>query len=187
MVSFYDTYSQPLFISRLQSLGMSDTFMAPAIVSAEMTQLLPTEIVSSSMTQIPALLMRTGWTNHQIILRQCKQDEQRIFYILYSEYERLNNKQLERAIKTDAYSNVLTDKKYQSQLLQATYPEARILLKDKAFLDVLGLPRQYKEPRLRKEIVEHMKDFILEMGKDFLFKGQEYPLMVGGKAFRCDF
>ena len=31
-----------------------------------------------------------------------------------------------------------------------------------------------------------MKDFILELGKDFLFIGQEYLIHVGGKSFKID-
>ena len=60
------------------------------------------------------------------------------------------------------------------------------MLKDKAILEFLGLPRQYKETRLRKGIIEHMRDFISEMGKDFLFVDEEHTLEVGGTRFRCD-
>ena len=59
-------------------------------------------------------------------------------------------KERERAIKTDAYSQVLSDRKLQSAMLKETYPRAEMLLKDKAMLDFLGLPRQYKESRLRR-------------------------------------
>ncbi len=31
-----------------------------------------------------------------------------------------------------------------------------------------------------------MKDFILELGKDFLFIGSEYPIQVGDKTFKID-
>ena len=31
-----------------------------------------------------------------------------------------------------------------------------------------------------------MKDFILELGKDFLFYGQEYPIHVGNTTFKID-
>ena len=55
-----------------------------------------------------------------------------------------------------------------------TYPDAPLLFKDKVFLEMLGLPLEYKESKLRKEIIAHMKDFILELGKDFLFNEDEY-------------
>ena len=35
-------------------------------------------------------------------------------------------------------------------------------------------------------LVEHMKQFILELGKDFLFVDQEYQLEVGATVFKAD-
>ena len=75
-----------------------------------MTQLQDLPFVSVGMTQIPSLLLRTGWTNHQLILQRCFTIDQYIFYILYAEYEHLKNKELERAIKSDTYSRMLNDK-----------------------------------------------------------------------------
>ena len=181
MVQFYETYSSVEFCNLLVHLKLQKQ-----IVSSGMTQLPDKEIVSFEMTQIPSVLFRTGWTNHQIILRQCSLPEQYLFYILYAEYQKLQNKQLEREIQSDAYSRVLSDKKMQSAILKETYPQTEVLLKDRSILEFLGLPQRYKESKLRKEIVSHMKEFILEMGKDFLFIDQEHTLEVGGQNFRCD-
>lgn len=189
MVHFYEMYTSVAFIELIDRLKLNKQLVPTPLkqfVSSEMRQIRNEEIVSFEMRQIPALLMKTGWTNHQIILNRCSTPEQYVFYILYAEYEHLQNKELERAITTDAYSRVLADKKFQSQMLKAVYPKAEVLLKDSAVLDILGLPRKYKESKLRKGIVEHMKDFILEMGKDFLYIDQEHQLEVGGQTFRCD-
>ena len=145
-----------------------------------------TQIVSTPLIQIPQFLSRTSWSNHIAIFSRCETVDQQIFYILYAEREHLKYNELERAIKSDAYSRVLSDKKLQSAMLKETYPQADVLLKDRAILEFLGLPQRYKESKLRKEIVSHMKDFILEMGKDFLFVDQEHTLEVGGQNFRCD-
>ena len=83
-------------------------------------------------------------------------------------------------------SQILGSKDFKSFTLQNLYPEGSFLLKDTAYLDFLGLPKQYKESRLRKDIVSHMKDFILELGKDFLFIDEEHQLEVGGKTFKTD-
>ena len=50
----------------------------------------------------------------------------------------------------------------------------------------MGLPQKHREKRLQKDILTNMKDFILELGKDFLFIGQEYLIHVGGKSFKID-
>lgn len=185
MVKLYDTYSSQQFMSYIAKLPVS-VFGSKEIVSSEMTQLQDLPFVSVGMTQIPSLLLRTGWTNHQLILQRCSTIDQYIFYILYAEYEHLKNKELERAIKSDAYSRMLNDKKWQSDMLKTTYPQTQLLLKDKAILEFLGLPKQYKESRLRKGIVQHMREFIVELGKDFLFVDEEHPLEAGGKIYRCD-
>ena len=51
---------------------------------------------------------------------------------------------------------------------------------------MFGLPVKYRESKLRKEIIAHMKDFILEMGKDFLFIDDEHRVTVGSKTFKVD-
>ncbi len=189
MVQFYETYTSAAFMDLSEKFKRHKQFVpfeTAQFVSPEMTQMGDNEIVPLKMAQLPSLLMHTGWTNHQIILQRCSSPEEYVFYVLYAEYEHLQNKQLERAIKSDAYSRVLSDKKLQSAILKETYPKAEVLLKDKAILDFLGLPQRYKEPKMRKEIVTHMKEFILEMGKDFLFVDEEHTLEVGGKCFRCD-
>ena len=196
MVQFYETYSSIPFIERATSLKLlsaDNQIVPPGVAQLDTKQIASTSlaqtthmIVPPGVAQFPIFLLKTGWTNHQIILNNCSDINQQIFYILYSEHEHLKKTELERAIKTDTYSRVLNDKKFQSQILKETYPQAEIMLKDKAFLEMLGLPRAYKETRLRKGIVEHMRDFISEMGKDFLFMDEEHILEVGGKKYRCD-
>lgn len=199
MVQFYETFTTEQFIARASYLKLLPEIEPKGIVSTPLMQnghnviVSPAEaqiesspIVPPAAAQIPKFLLRTTWTNHQIILNGCEQVDQYIFYILYAEHEHLKKRELERAIKSDAYSRVLSDKKMQSAVLKETYPQAEVLLKDKSILEFLGLPQRYKESKLRNEIVSHMKDFILEMGKDFLFVDQEHTLEVGGQNFRCD-
>lgn len=113
-------------------------------------------------------------------------EQERLFYILYACRERLQNKELIRAIKTNVMDSVLRSKSRQSGSMTKTYPASPMLFKEKIYLDMLGLPLNYKESKLRKEIVKHMKEFILEMGKDFLFIDEEHGISVGGKTFKID-
>lgn len=74
--------------------------------------------------QIPTILFSTGWTNHQIIMNRCKSDDERLFYILFAQKEHLQNKQLERAIKTDSMASILRAKDIQSEALHTTYAKS---------------------------------------------------------------
>lgn len=183
MVQFYDVYSSEQFVARattLKLLPASQENVPISLAQIEGEQIMP---ISSAQLQ---LLTKTTWSNHCSIFQRCSTIDQYIFYILYAEYEHLKNKELERAIKADTYSRMLSDKKWQSEMLKTTYPQTQLLLKDKAILEFLGLPKQYKESRLRRGIVEHMREFIVELGKDFLFVDDEHALEVGGKTYRCD-
>lgn len=145
MVQFYETYTSAAFMDLSEKFKHHKQFVpfeTAQFVSPEMTQIVSTPLIQTDstqfvplkMAQLPSLLMHTGWTNHQIILQRCSSPEEYVFYILYAEYQKLQNKQLERAIKSDAYSRVLSDKKMQSAILKETYPQAEVLLKDKSIL-----------------------------------------------------
>lgn len=192
MVQFYDTYSTDSFRNLLEATKTSELSSCkksdsnPQFMPIELAQIKSDEFVPFEMAQIPSILFSTGWTNHQLIINRCKSDNERLFYILFAQKEHLQNKQLERAIKTDTMASILRAKDSQSDVLHTTYTKSPAMFKDTAYLDFLGLPKKYKETRLRKGIVEHMKEFILEMGKDFLFIDEEHPIKVGGKTYKVD-
>lgn len=191
MAQFYDTYSNTDFLDFLQS---NELFFNLEKNNKKLSKFTPIKveevdligIVPFEMAQMPNILYSTGWTNHQLILSHCKTNAERLFYMLYAGHENLKNKELARAIKTDTMTSMLAREKLQTETLKNVYPQTQILFKDTAYLDFLGLPQTYKESRLRKDIVTHMKDFILELGKDFLFVDQEHKVTVGTKDFKID-
>lgn len=183
MVQLYDTYTTASFSALIEKTDMTKY---GDIVPFETAQIDGKLIVPFEMAQIPNVLFATGWTNHQIILNRCKSDTERLFYMLYAGKEHLENKELLRTIKTDTINSLLGGKDVQSEVMTRTYPTSPLLFKDKVYLEMLGLPLEYKETKLRKEIIAHMKDFILEMGKDFLFIDDEHRVTVGSKTFKVD-
>ena len=183
MVQLYDTYTTASFSALIEKTDMTKY---GDIVPFETAQIDGKLIVPFEMAQIPNVLFATGWTNHQIILNRCKSDTERLFYMLYAGKEHLENKELLRTIKTDTINSLLGGKDVQSEVMTKTYPTSPLLFKDKVYLEMLGLPLEYKESKLRKEIIAHTKDFILEMGKDFLFIDDEHRVTVGSKTFKVD-
>ena len=183
MVQFYETYSSQGFNEIVHHYGMQH------YLSNTDQREFPDEkktIVPFEMAQIPSVLFSTGWTNHQIIMNRCKTDAERLFYMLYAGKEQLENKELVRVIKTNTMTSLLGSKDVQSEMMKREYPQSGVLFKDTVYLEMFGLPVKYKESKLRKEIIAHMKDFILEMGKDFLFIDDEHRIAVGGKTFKVD-
>ncbi|KAA6310357.1 Endonuclease NucS [termite gut metagenome] len=120
----------------------------------------------------------------------CKQKayfvKHHLFYVLYSHKERLNINELRRCLKNHTFASLAGDKHNLSKGLKEIYPQAAPMLKDAVFVDFLGLPQKHSEKKLQRGILENMKEFVLEIGKDFLFVDKEYPLQVGNSTFKVD-
>ena len=201
MVLLYDTYSSLQFAEYQDKLKLNE-FVQPVagqIESAELVQpaaaqlesvkiVQPTAelIVQFETAQLPTFLNLTTLTNHFEILNACKTTEERIFYVLYSYKERLNKRELQRCLKNNTYASLMGDKHNLSKGLKNIYPQIAPMLKDTIFVDFLGLPKKHSEKRLQNSILDNMKDFVLELGKDFLFYDKEYPLQVGNSTFKID-
>ena len=194
MVQFYEEYSSESFLS-IASQYLSKEFVQPKIAQINEKAIvkenrgttdLPMEIVQPRIGQFPKLLTLTTLTNHIEILCRCKSSEERLFYILYAHKEHLVKRELQRSITNQTYTTLLGDKKNMSKGLLQTYPNAPVVFKDTLFVDFLGLPQKHSETKLKKGLIEHMKQFILELGKDFIFMDQEYNLNVGASTFKAD-
>ena len=114
----------------------------------------------------------------------CKTDEEREFYIRLCIKENYSKRQLERQLDSGYYERYMLSK-------ENFLPESVKKLGENPFLDsyvmeFLNLPNEFHENDLRKALIRNMKDFILELGKDFTFIDEEYKVQVGGDDFRID-
>jgi hypothetical protein len=66
------------------------------------------------------------------------------------------------------------------------HPDALNVFKDSYLVEFLGLPDGHSESDLHQGLIERLKDFLLELGRDFCFVGSEFPLQVGGRDFAID-
>ncbi|XP_014522105.1 uncharacterized protein LOC106778637 [Vigna radiata var. radiata] len=73
-----------------------------------------------------------------------------------------------------------------SPLVREIYPDISNTFKDSYILDFLNLPDIHNESDLQRGLVSQLKNFILELGKDFIFIGEEYKLQVGNSDFYID-
>ncbi len=196
MVMFYEEYSSEAFAMTVGKF-LNSEFVQPLAAQIEtessvkhgdgaIVQMPSAQFVQLPTGQMPNVLKMTTLTNHIEILCRCNRQEERLFYILYANREHLKVKELQRCIANDTYSSLLGSKKSMSKGLLEQYPNAPIMFKDTLFLDFLGLPKKHSESKLKNGLIEHMKQFILELGKDFIFMDQEYPLTVGASTYKAD-
>ena len=158
MVLFYDEYSSAAFAATVEKY-LNSEFVQPRIGQIEASDFEPSsdhaitvqpktaQIIQPEIGQMPKILELTTLTNHIEILCRCKNNEERMFYILYANKEHLVKRELQRCISNQT---------------------------------------KHSESRLRNGLLEHMKQFILELGKDFIFMDQEYRLKIGASTFKAD-
>lgn len=195
MVLFYEEYSTAAFAATVEKY-LNSEFVQPRIGQIEASRSIQeasvivqpktAQIVQPGIGQMPKILELTTLTNHIEILCRCKSNEERMFYILYANKEHLVKRELQRCISNQTFTALLGNKDNLSKGLIETYPNAPVMFKDTLFVDFLDLPKKHSEARLRNDLIEHMKQFILELGKDFIFMDQEYRLNIGASTFKAD-
>lgn len=137
-------------------------------------------------TKLSPLVREITWTNNLLILSATKSEVEREFYIKLSIKERYSKRELERQIKSGIYERTLLANKKISSAVQKLPQDTTNIFKDSYSLEFLGLGDHHSENDLQSSLVSHLKDFILEIGKDFCFMGQEYKIQVGNKDFKID-
>ena len=133
---------------------------------------------------VTTLLSQISWSNHLAIISKAKTPEERHFYLVLCAKENYSARELSRQIDSGYYERYMLSR-------EKVLPEPIKGLKENPFLDsyvieFLNLPSNFKEMDLRKGLIKNMKDFILEVGKDFTFVDEEFRVQVGGEDYKID-
>ena len=136
--------------------------------------------------KLSPLVRALPWTHNTIIFSRCKSAEEREYYLNMCIKERYSKRELERQINTSYFERTMLGNQKLSAVLRELHPDISNTLKDSYVLEFLGLPMQHNESHLQKALTQNMKQFILELGRDFIFVGEEYRLQVGNQDFFID-
>jgi len=126
------------------------------------------------------------WSHNLIILGQSKRPEEREFYLRMAVKEQWTKRELERQFKAALFERVVLSPPKMSPALPQSHPDAQNVFKDAYALEFLGLPQKHSENDLHHALLNRMKDFLLELGRDFCYVGSEFPVQVGGRDFALD-
>lgn len=136
--------------------------------------------------KLSPLVRELSWTNNLIIFSRTKSAEERAFYLKKSLQEKYTKRELERQIDSNLYESTVHNGLIVTPAVQELVPNAQEIFRDTYTLGFLGLPPKHDEKDLRKALVRNMKQFILELGKDFIFIDEEYRVQVGNTDFFID-
>ena len=135
---------------------------------------------------LSTLSREISWSHNTLIMSRCKTVEEREFYIRMSIKEHYSVRQLERQIDSALFERYATNQIKLSPAVREIAPKAESIFRDHYVMEFVGEKAGKPENTLRKALVNKMRDFILELGKDFIHMGDEYRLQVGDSDFRID-
>lgn len=136
--------------------------------------------------KVAPLVTQLSWTNHLKIMSACKTMEERIFYMNMCVKERLSKRELERQVDSGYFERYMLSQKTLTPAIEESRRATGNVFLDNYVLDFLDLPETVSERDLQKSIIRNLKDFILEIGKDFTFIGEEYRVQVGKHDYYID-
>lgn len=169
MKLFYETY-QPT----LKTDNQSDTIVQSAISQFKGIDIKNTDLV------------KLGWTHHLVLISRTKSLEERQFYLKLTIRENYSVRELERQINSCLFERVMLGNTNLPKNIKSKQKDISNIFKDSYVFEFLNLPKPHNEKDLQKALIKGIKDFIIELGKDFLFIGEEYKIQVGTKDFYID-
>lgn len=136
--------------------------------------------------KLSPLVREISWTNNLLIFSRCKSIEEIEFYLKLAKQENYSKRELDRQLSASLFERTMIGNSKLSPAVRERNKDISNTFKDSYIFEFLNLPEPHSESDLQRGLVKQMKNFILELGKDFLFIGEEYKLQVGNSDFYID-
>jgi predicted nuclease of restriction endonuclease-like (RecB) superfamily len=136
--------------------------------------------------KLSPLVREISWTNNLLIFSRCKSAEEIEFYLKLVKQENYSKRELDRQLTASLFERTMISNSKLSPAVRERDKDISNTFKDSYIFEFLNLPEPHSERDLQRGLVKQMKNFILELGKDFLFIGEEYKLQVGNSDFYID-
>lgn len=138
------------------------------------------QVVLQLIAQIP-------WGHNQSLLNKLEDYDRRIWYAQQTLQNGWSRNILDLQIERNLYERQGKATTNFKQTLPSPQSDlAQQLIKDPYQLDFLSLGQAVQERELENALVQHIRDFLIELGVGFAFVGSQYPLNIGGEDFYLD-
>lgn len=135
---------------------------------------------------LSTVLREISWSNNLVIFSRCKTYEERAFYLKLCKQESYSFRMLDRQISAGIFERTILGNMKFSETLKETNNKANNTFRDTYIFEFLNLTANHNESDLQHGLVLQMKAFVLELGRDFIFIGEEYKIQVGNSDFFID-
>jgi predicted nuclease of restriction endonuclease-like (RecB) superfamily len=122
---------------------------------------------TTASQKLSPLVRELSWTHNLAIMSRSKHDEEREFYLRICVQERWSKRQLERQLSAALFERVVLSPAKLSTPLTELHPDAAAVFKDSYLVEFLDLSKEHSEADLHDGLVAKLKDFLIELGRDF--------------------
>ena len=138
-------------------------------------------------TKLAPMVREISWSHNVILMEKCKDLLEREFYMVLTKKYGWTKNILIHQIESGAYeSYLLNQTNFDKSLEQKYRHQAKLAVKDSYNFDFLELGKEYDERQLELGLINNIRGFLLEMGGDFSFMGNQYKLDIDGEEFYID-
>jgi predicted nuclease of restriction endonuclease-like (RecB) superfamily len=125
------------------------------------------------------------WSHHLQILGQCKLPEEREFYLRMAVQEGWSKRQLERQIRAALFERTVLSPPKVAPVVREIHPGLSPSSATATRWSSSDYPR-HTEAELHRGLINSLREFLIELGRDFCFIGSEVPPQVGNQDFALD-
>ncbi len=137
--------------------------------------------------KLAPLVQEIGWSHNIIVMEKCKDDLQREFYIKMIRKFGWTKSVLIHQVEGKSYERWLLNQTNFDKALQEKYKhQAKLAVRDSYSFDFLEMTENYGEREMELQLIKNIRSFLMEMGTDFAFIGNQYKLTVGEEDFYID-
>jgi len=133
------------------------------------------------------LVGEISWTKHVVILNKCKDNLERQFYILATKKFGWTKNVLIHQIENKTYEKYLLNQtNFDYALSESIKNQAYLAVKDEYTFDFLELSEEHSERELESALVQNIRNFLVEIGCQFTFVGNQFKIQAGSKEYFID-
>jgi predicted nuclease of restriction endonuclease-like (RecB) superfamily len=138
-------------------------------------------------TKLAPLVQEIGWSQNIIIMEKCKDDLEREFYLKMTMQNGWSKNVLINQIEGKSYEKFLLNQTNfeNAKPLKNKY-QAKLAVKDEYNFEFLEISDVHTEKELEQALMNNMRQFLLELGNDFTFLGNQFRLQIGEEDFYID-
>lgn len=132
-------------------------------------------------------ILSIPWGHNLAIMAKCKQHDEALYYVHATLAHGWSRSVLVHQIESGLWQREGKAITNFAQTLPAPQSDlATQLLKDPYKFDFLSLSKEHNERELELGLIEHITQFLLELGAGFAYIGRQVPLQVGERDFFLD-